>query len=87
MAAISNVKHIVEDFGRNSRNSTFLLEMFMPKFFYYLRNHKFESYTIAFSLMIIPPLPMYFAAQNGNIGLFYILLSAFILGNLLVLIV
>jgi hypothetical protein len=59
----------------------------MSKFFFYLRNHKFEAYSIAFGLMIIPPLPMYFAAQNGIIGLFYILLIAFILGNLLVLIV
>ena len=59
----------------------------MLNLFHYLRHHKFESYTIAFCLMIIPPLPMYFAAQNGIGALFYILLLTFVLGNLIVLIV
>ena len=52
-----------------------------------LRNNKFRSYTIAFMLMMIPPLPLYSSAKNGNDTLTVILLGVFLLGNLLVLIV
>ena len=59
----------------------------MKRFFHFLRNNKFETYSIAFLLMMIPPIPMYFAAQSGNEPLIGFLLGVFILGNLLVLIV
>lgn len=59
----------------------------MVRFFNYLRNHKFESYSIAFLLMMIPPIPMYYAAQGNQTALIYLLLGFVILGNLLVLIV
>ena len=53
----------------------------------WLRAHKFEAHTIAFLLMVIPPIPLYFAAQQGATGWIWILLIPFILGNLLVLVI
>lgn len=51
----------------------------------WLRAHKFEAHTIAFLLMILPPIPLYFAAQRGATAWVWLLLAPFILGNLLVL--
>jgi hypothetical protein len=38
-------------------------------------------------LMLIPPIPMYFAAQNGATVLIWFLIGIVIIGNLLVIIV
>lgn len=51
----------------------------------WIRKHEFAISTLAFLLMIAPPLPMYLAIQAGNEGLAYFLLALVILGNLLVL--
>lgn len=51
--------------------------------FVWLREHKFEAHLIAFLLMILPPIPMYFAAQTGAEVWIYILITPVILGNLL----
>jgi hypothetical protein len=42
---------------------------------------------IAFLLMLLSPIPMYFAVQGGPVGWLYFLLGLFILGNVLVLLV
>jgi len=52
----------------------------------WLHTHKFEAHTIAFIMMIVPPIPLYFAAQRGFTTLIWVLMIPFILGNLLVLV-
>ena len=59
----------------------------MSNLLHFLQEHKFESFAIAFLLMMIPPLPMYYAAQGGNITLVFVLLLFVVMGNLLVLLV
>lgn len=51
----------------------------------WIRKHEFAISTLAFLLMVVPPLPMYLAIRAGNEGLAYFLLALVILGNLLVL--
>jgi hypothetical protein len=51
--------------------------------FAWLREHKFEAHLIAFLLMVLPPIPMYFAAQGGAEVWVYILITPVIMGNLL----
>jgi hypothetical protein len=51
--------------------------------FAWLREHKFEAHLIAFLLMILPPIPMYFAAQGSPEIWIYILITPVVLGNLL----
>lgn len=53
----------------------------------WLRAHKFEAHLIAFFMMAIPPIPMYFVALQGTVSLMWALLSLVILGNLLVFLV
>jgi hypothetical protein len=53
----------------------------------WLRTHKFEAHMIAFLLMIVPPIPLYFAARQGVTTLIWILMIPFVLGNLLVLVI
>ena len=52
-----------------------------------LTKHKFQLYLVAFLMMVIPPVPMYFAIANGSTPLVYSLLLVIILANLLVLII
>jgi hypothetical protein len=52
-----------------------------------LREHKFKLHLTALLLMLIPPIPMYFAAQNGATVLIWFLIGIVIIGNLLVIIV
>ena len=59
----------------------------MPGIITWLRNHKFETHLAAVLLMAVPPLPLYFAAQQGAAGWIWALLSLVILGNVLVLLV
>jgi len=59
----------------------------MDKFKENLREHKFKLHLTALLLMLIPPIPMYFAAQNGATVLIWLLIGVVILGNLLVILV
>jgi hypothetical protein len=52
-----------------------------------LHEHKFKLHLTALLLMLIPPIPMYFAAQNGGSVLIWFLIGIVIIGNLLVIIV
>jgi hypothetical protein len=49
----------------------------------WMRKHKFEAHSIAFLLMILPPIPLYLAARNGATTWIIILLVPVVLGNLL----
>lgn len=49
----------------------------------WLGKHPFEVHVIAFALMILPPIPIYLAAQRGATGWIVALLGFVILGNLL----
>ena len=50
-----------------------------------LRKHSSEAYLVAFLLMVVPPIPLYYAARGGAIGWIWGLLALIVLGNLLVL--
>lgn len=49
----------------------------------WLSKHKFEAYSISFLLMILPCIPLYFAAVAGSTPLIIFLLALVILGNVL----
>ncbi|MEW5870569.1 MAG: hypothetical protein AB1894_14945 [Chloroflexota bacterium] len=53
----------------------------------WLGKHPFEVHLIAFTLMILPPIPIYLAAQRGATGWIIALLGLVVLGNLLELLV
>ena len=59
----------------------------MQNFKQNLKEQKFRLHLTALLLMLIPPIPMYFAAQAGAFGLVWGLLVIIVLGNLLVIIV
>lgn len=52
-----------------------------------IKDHKFELHLTALLLMLIPPIPMFYAAQAGNANLIWFLVAIIVLGNLLVIIV
>jgi hypothetical protein len=52
-----------------------------------LKENKFKLHLTALLMMLIPPIAMYWAAQNGAPGLIWLLLGIIILGNLIVIIV
>lgn len=52
-----------------------------------LRKNKFQLHLIALLLMLIPPIPLYFAAQRGASGLIWVLIGIVILGNLLAILI
>ena len=52
-----------------------------------LKVNKFRLHLTALLMLLIPPIAMYWAAQNGANGLIWILLGIIILGNLIVIIV
>ena len=49
-----------------------------------LKEHKLRLHLTALLMMLIPPIPMYFAAQAGAAGLVWFLIAIVVLGNLLV---
>jgi hypothetical protein len=49
-----------------------------------LSENKYKIYVLAFLMMVIPPLPMFYAAQQGAIVLIWILLGVIVLANILV---
>lgn len=53
----------------------------------FLRDYKFESYLVAFALMVLPPIPLYFAAQQGAMGWLWGLIGVVLLGNIIALVV
>ena len=53
----------------------------------WLSSHKFEAYAIAFLLMVIPPIPLYFAARAGSQPAMIGLLAVIVLGNILALLI
>ena len=52
-----------------------------------LKENKFKLHLVALLMMLIPPIPMYWAAQNDASGMIWLLLGIVILGNLIVIIV
>jgi hypothetical protein len=52
-----------------------------------LKEHKIQLYLVAFLMMVIPPVPMYFAIGYGSAPFVWCLLLVIILANLLVLII
>ena len=59
----------------------------MDNFLQNLKENKFKLHLTALLMMLIPPIAMYWAAQNGANGLIWFLLAIVILGNLIVIIV
>ena len=59
----------------------------MDNFIQNLKENKFKLHLPALLMMLIPPIAMYWAAQNGANALIWILLGIIILGNLIVIIV
>jgi formate/nitrite transporter FocA (FNT family) len=49
----------------------------------WMRKHKFEAHSIAFLLMILPPILLYLAAQDGAVTWIIVLLVPVVLGNIL----
>ncbi len=53
----------------------------------WLRNHKFESHLTAFLLMVFPSVGLYFTLQSKSSAPTWVLLSIFIAGNLLAMLI
>ncbi len=53
----------------------------------WLRQNKFRAHTISFVLMILTAIGMYLVSSGGSSGVIGILLSVFILGNLIAMVV
>ena len=59
----------------------------MKKWIERLSENKYKVYVLAFLMMVILPLPMFFAAQQGLIALIWVLLGVVVLANFLVLLI
>ena len=59
----------------------------MQNFKLNLKEYKFHLHLTALLLMLIPPIPMYFAAQTGATGVIWFLVAIVVLGNLLVILI
>ncbi|MFL7893203.1 MAG: hypothetical protein ACK2UE_01305 [Anaerolineales bacterium] len=59
----------------------------MQNFKNYLKENKFRLHLTALILMLVPPIPMYFAAQARAAGLIWFLIAIVVLGNILVILV
>ena len=53
----------------------------------WLQKRNNSVYMISFLLMLLSPIPMFFAVQGGQSGWVYFLLAIFIMGNVLLLLV
>lgn len=53
----------------------------------WFRKHVYETHVIAFLLMVIPPVPLYLAAQQQATAWIWPLLGLVVLGNILALLV
>jgi hypothetical protein len=52
-----------------------------------LKENKFKFHLSALLMMLLPPIPMYWAAQSGATGLIWLLMGIVVLGNLIVIFV
>jgi hypothetical protein len=57
----------------------------MHKGLNWLQTNRYSAHLVAFFLMILPPLPMYYCAQRGATGWVWALLGIVILGNVIAL--
>ena len=57
----------------------------MRKGLNWLHTHRYAAHLVAFILMVLPPLPMYYFAQRDATGWVWALLGIVILGNLVAL--
>jgi hypothetical protein len=57
----------------------------MAKGLNWLSDHKFKVHLLALALMVLPPIPMYMAAQRDVAGWIWFMLGFVVAGNLLVL--
>ncbi len=55
----------------------------MTNFLNWLSTRKFQMHLLAFLLITLPPLALYFAARNGATGWIWGLIGVVLLGNLL----
>jgi hypothetical protein len=55
----------------------------MKKADHWLQTHKFEAYGLAFLLMVLPAIPLTWAAQAGLAGGMLLCLGLILAGNLL----
>jgi hypothetical protein len=55
----------------------------MEKMLSLIRKHKFKAHLIAFTLMILSSIGMYFAIDSGSASLIWALLGGFVLANIL----
>lgn len=55
----------------------------MENFLNWLSDHKFQMHLLAFFLMTLPPLALYFAALAGATGWIWGLIGVVLTGNLL----
>lgn len=53
----------------------------------WLGKRKFEATALAFVLMLVPPVPLYFTAQAGQDALSLVLLGLIVAGNLLAMLI
>jgi uncharacterized membrane protein len=51
----------------------------------WLNTHKFQVHALAFGLMMVTPVTMFFAAQGGAVVWIWFFLALFVAGNLLAL--
>jgi uncharacterized membrane-anchored protein YitT (DUF2179 family) len=59
----------------------------MRNFLAYLAAHKYGAYTTSFLLMMLPVVPMYYAAQAGSVPGMVTFLAIFVSGNILALLI
>lgn len=57
----------------------------MRKGLTWLHTHRYLAHLVAFLLLMLPPLPMYYFAQRGATVWVWFLLGVIVLGNLLAL--
>ena len=57
----------------------------MTRFLNWLSDHKYEVHLLAFMLMVLPAIPLYFAVQQDAIMLIWGLLLIVVSGNILAL--
>lgn len=52
-----------------------------------LYRRKYQAYLLAFSLMILPPVPLYLAARQGAYAWIWLLIGLIVIGNVLAIVV
>ncbi|MFC2026115.1 hypothetical protein ACFLUC_02855 [Chloroflexota bacterium] len=57
----------------------------MTRILNWLSDHKYQIHLLAFLLMVLPAIPLYYAAQQGAYPLIWGLLAIVVSGNILAL--